>query len=102
MSDQTAAWLEQQIAAHGPEATDDPEAVFQLVVACAALAGLEAQAFGLSLPAALPDREALRQRGIEMLKRWIPRLDPERVARLKKVLGEYRMGNDPPLPTRGG
>ena len=65
MSDQTAAWLEQQIAAHAPEGTDDAEAVFQLVVACAALAGIEAQAFGLALPAELPGKEALRQR-------WLP------------------------------
>jgi hypothetical protein len=94
--DRTAEWLVEQIEAHAPEATEDGEAAMRLAVACAALGGADAQAFGLTLPAdpaELPGREEIRRRAIETLKRWIPRLDPDRVARLKKMISEYRVGS---------
>jgi hypothetical protein len=90
--DRTAEWLVEQIEAHDPERTEDPDAALRLAEACAALGGANAQAFGLALPEELPGRDELRQRAIETLKRWIPRLDPDHVARLKKMIGEYRLG----------
>jgi hypothetical protein len=88
--DRTAEWLVEQIEAHAPERMEDPEAALRLAEACAALGGASAPAFGLALPEELPGREELRQRAIEVLKRWLPRLDPEHVTRLKKMIGEYR------------
>jgi len=93
MSDRTAEWLVEQIEAHAPETAIDPEAVMRLVQACAALAGADAQAFGLTIPAEMPERDELKQRAIATLKRWLPRLDPDRMARLKKVIAEYRLGS---------
>jgi hypothetical protein len=90
--DRTAEWLVEQIDAHAPETAADPDAALRLAQACAALAGADAQAFGLTLPAELPGRHDLRQRAVDALKRWIPRLDADHVARLKKMLGEYRFG----------
>jgi len=91
-ADRTAEWLAEQIEAHAPERTEDADAALRLAEACAALDGAAAQAFGLALPEDLPGRDELAQRALEMLKRWIPRLDPERLARLKKMIGEYRLG----------
>lgn len=92
--DRTATWLLDQIEAHAPEATPDPDAALRLAEAAAALGGAPvAQAFGLALPADLPDREAIRQRAIDTLKRWIPRLDPDHVARLKKMISEFRLNS---------
>jgi len=92
MSDRTATWLVEQIEAHAPERAEDPEAALRLAEASAALGGADATAFGLALPADLPGREELRQQAIATLKRWIPRLDPDRVARLKKMISEFRLG----------
>lgn len=101
--DKTAAWLEEQIDDHSPEKTTDPSAVFKLAEACAALGGAPvAAAFGLALPAEIADRERLKEKGVAALKRWIPKLDPESVARLKAMLTEFRMtggGADASGPT---
>ena len=90
--DRTATWLAEQIEAHAPEQTEDADAALRLAEACAALGGASATAFGLALPAEVAGRDELRQQAIATLKRWIPRLDPERVARLKKMIGEFRLG----------
>jgi hypothetical protein len=90
--DRTATWLAEQIEAHAPEQTEDAEAALQLAEACAALGGASVTAFGLSVPADVPRRDELRAQAIAALKRWLPRLDPERVARLKRMLAEYRLG----------
>jgi hypothetical protein len=90
--DRTAEWLVEQIEAHAPEQAEDADAALRLAEACAALGGASAQAFGLALPEELPGRDEIRHRALETLKRWIPRLDPEHVARLKKMIGEYRLG----------
>jgi hypothetical protein len=94
--DRTATWLREQIEAHAPEHTEDPDAALRIAEACAALGGAAAPAFGLqSLPVALDGREEIRQLGIETLKRWIKRLDGEQVARLKKMIAEYRLSSAP-------
>jgi hypothetical protein len=91
--DRTAEWLVEQIEAHAPERTEDADAALRLAEACAALGGASsAPAFGLVLPEGMEGREELKQRALETLKRWIPRLDPEHVERLKKMIGEYRSG----------
>jgi hypothetical protein len=90
--DRMAEWLVEQIEAHAPETAADPEAPMRLLKACAALGGADAQAFGLTLPAELPRRDEIRKRATETLKRWLPRLDVERMARLKKLIAEYRLG----------
>lgn len=100
--DKTAAWLEEQIDEHSPEKSEDSAAVFRLAEACAALGGVPAAAaFGLALPAEVPDRDRLKEKGIAALKRWIPKLDPESVTRLKAMLTEYRLsgGADTSGPT---
>ena len=88
----SASWIAEQIEAHAPEKTEDAESALQLAEACAAFAGASVTAFGLSLPADFPKRDELRAQAIAALKRWLPRLDPERTARLKKMLAEYRLG----------
>ena len=90
-TDHYARWLGEQIDAHAPEATEDREAAFRLVEACAAFGGATAQAFGLALPDAFAGRAELKQRAIDALKRWLPRLDSESRERLKKLVTEYRL-----------
>ena len=90
--DRTADWLVEQIEAHAPEQSSDPDAALRLAEAAAALGGASAQAFGLALPEDLPRRDELKHHALETLKRWIPRLDAEHVDRLKKMIGEYRHG----------
>lgn len=100
MSDErTAEWLVEQIEAHAPERTEDAGAALRLAEAAAALGGASTQAFGLALPEELEGREELKQRALETLKQWIPRLDAEHVERLKKMIGEYRAVASEP---RGG
>ena len=90
--DKTTAWLDAQIDDHSPEQTEDAAAVFRLAEACAALGGAPAAAaFGLALPADIPERDRLKEKGVAALKRWIPKLDPESVTRLKAMLAEYRL-----------
>ncbi|MBX3156233.1 MAG: hypothetical protein KF773_09565 [Deltaproteobacteria bacterium] len=91
MTQDTAAWLGEQIDAHDPDMTDDPEAAFRLAEACAAFGGATAQAFGMTLPEAFDGRDELKQRAVAALKRWLPRLDPEGRERMKKLIGEYRL-----------
>jgi hypothetical protein len=90
--DRTATWLREQIEAHAPENTEDPDAALRIAEACAALGGAVAPAFGLqALPPTLEGRDEIRQRGIEVLKRWIKRLDGDHMAKLKKMIAEYRL-----------
>lgn len=91
----TATWLAEQITAHDPDHTEDPEAALRLAEACAALAGGVASAFGLSVIGELPEREALRSQAIDALKRWIKQLDGDHIERLKKMIGEYRLAIPP-------
>ena len=86
-----ATWLGEQIDAHTPEATEDPEAAVRLAQACAALGGAVAPAFGMTLPDALDGRDELKARAVEALKRWLPKLDAEGKERLKKLIGEYQL-----------
>ena len=73
--DRTAIWLREQIEAHAPENTEDPDAALRIAEACAALGGAVAPAFGLqALPATLEGRE-----------------DGDHVAKLKKMIAEYRL-----------
>jgi hypothetical protein len=94
MSEQTATWLGQQIDDHAPEATEDPTAAFKVAEACAALGGGVATAFGLTVPPDLPGRDELKAKGIAILKRWIPKLDPESVDKLKKMIQDFRLHKD--------
>ena len=93
MSDRYSTWLHEQIDAHAPENTQDADAAMRLAEACAALGGATASAFGMAVPADLADREAIRQKGIETLKRWIPKLDGEHVTRLKQMITTFRLGS---------
>ena len=82
-------WLAEQIEAHTPERETDPAAATRLAEAYAALAGATAQAFGLALPADVPDRDALRARALELLKQWLAKLDPEQREKIKAQLAGY-------------
>jgi len=84
-------WLREQIEAASPEATDDPEAAFRMAMACAALSGANASAFGMDVPADLANGDELKQLAIATLKRWVPKLDSEGKERLKKMLAEYKL-----------
>jgi hypothetical protein len=86
-----ATWLGAQIDASDPDKTDDQDAAFRLVEACAAFGGATAQAFGMALPEAFEGREELKQRAVATLKRWLPKLDPDGRERMKKLVGEYRL-----------
>ncbi|MDX2089665.1 MAG: hypothetical protein SFX73_17550 [Kofleriaceae bacterium] len=92
----TAAWLEEQIEAHSPEREQDPTAAARLAEAYAALAGANAQAFGLALPADVANRDALRARSLEMLKKWLATFDAEQKEKIKLQLAGYGIGSPPP------
>ena len=85
----TAAWLEEQIDAHSPERDHDPAAATRLAEAYAAFAGADAQAFGLAIPADIANRDALRTRSLEMLKKWLATFDAEQKERIKLQLAGY-------------
>jgi hypothetical protein len=84
-------WLKEQIEASSPEATEDTEAAFRMAMACAALSGANASAFGMDVPADLANRDELKALAIDALKRWLPKLDPDGKERLKKMLSEYKL-----------
>jgi hypothetical protein len=84
-------WLGEQIEAHAPENTEDPQAAFRLVEACAAFGAAAAQAFGMTIPDEFEGREEVKTLAIETLKRWLPKLDGEARERLKKLVTEYRL-----------
>ncbi|HEY4176653.1 MAG TPA: hypothetical protein VGM90_07475 [Kofleriaceae bacterium] len=91
----TAVWLSEQIEALTPERESDPTAASRLAEAYAALAGANAQAFGLALPAEIENREKLRQRALEVLKLWLATFDAEHKAKIKLQLAGYGIGAQP-------
>lgn len=84
------AWLGEQIEANSPEATDDPDAAVRLAQAAAALGGAVAPAFGMTLPDTIDNRDELKAKAVDALKRWLPKLDGDAKERLKKLIGEYQ------------
>ncbi len=84
-----AAWVRDKIAEHAPDKTSDSAAAIQLAHAWAALAGQGKNLFGLEPPAELPDREALRDECLAMLKRWIPTLDKTTKETLRTMMTGY-------------
>ena len=89
MSDRLAQWIRDKLAEHAPEATTDQGAALQLAHACAALAGHGTQIFGMELPAELPERAALRDECLAMLRRWIPMLDKATKDQLRQLMTGY-------------
>jgi hypothetical protein len=86
-----APWIAEQIEAHTPERESDPQAAARLAEAYAALAGAQTatQAFGLAVPAELPDRDALRTRALEVLKQWLGKLDGDTKDKIRAQLAGY-------------
>src|SRR5689334_13699884 len=93
------SWLSDQIEAHAPERESDPAAAARLAEAYAALANAAQQAFGLAIPAEIPDRERLRTRALELLKQWIAKLDPEQKDKLRAQMAGYGLPVGAPLPS---
>jgi hypothetical protein len=89
MSDRLAAWIREQFADHTPETTTDPAAAMQLAHAWAALTGHGKQIFGMEMPAELPDRDALREECLAILKRWIAVLDKPTKEQLRQMMTAY-------------
>lgn len=94
----TAAWLAAQIEGHHPDQETDPQAAHRLAEAYAALAGAQAQAFGLALPPDVANRDALRARALELLKGWLQKLDGEEKDKIRAQLAGYGIGSPPPVP----
>jgi len=92
----TTAWLSEQIEAHAPDHETDPQAAHRLAEAYAALAGAQAQAFGLAVPPDLDGRDALRGRALELLKAWLGKLAPEAKEKVRAQLAGYGIGPPPP------
>ncbi len=97
MSD-TASWLAEQIEEHAPDKTSDPTAPARVVEAYAALAGAKAPAFGMDLPEQIDNRDALRQRALDVLKQWLARVDADTKDKLRAQLAGYGIGSPPPTP----
>jgi hypothetical protein len=72
-------------------------AAHRLAEAYAALAGAKAPAFGMELPAEVPDREALRARALELLKGWLAKLDGVEKDKIRAQLAGYGIGSGPPV-----
>jgi hypothetical protein len=96
-----APWLADQIEAHAPEREEDSAAAARLAEAYAALAGSAnaTQAFGLAVPADIPDRDALRTRALELLKAWLAKVDPETKEKLRAQMAGYGFPVGGPLPS---
>jgi hypothetical protein len=90
-------WLTDQIEAHAADRETDPMAAHRLAEAYAALAGAKAPAFGMELPAEVPDREALRARALELLKGWLAKLDGVEKDKIRAQLAGYGIGSGPPV-----
>src|SRR5690606_39124166 len=86
----------EQLEAHAPDHETDPQAAHRLAEAYAALAGAQAQAFGLALPPDLAGRDALRARALELLKAWLGQLAPDAKERVRAQLSGYGIGPPPP------
>ncbi|MDQ3370901.1 MAG: hypothetical protein M3680_36240 [Myxococcota bacterium] len=97
-ADPTATWLSEQIEAHAPDRESDPAGAARLAEAYAALAGANAQAFGLALPEQLDGRDTLRQRALELLKQWLANVDGETKDKIRAQLAGYGIGSPPPVP----
>lgn len=97
MSD-TTSWLSEQIEAHSPDRESDPSAAARLAEAYAALAGAKAPAFGMNLPEQVDNRDALRQRALELLKQWLAKVDAETKDKIRAQLAGYGIGSGPPVP----
>jgi hypothetical protein len=92
MPDRLAAWIREQFAEHAPGATSDPSdpaAAMQLAHAWAALTGHGKEIFGMEMPAELPEREALREDCLAILKRWVAVLDAPAKERLRQLMTAY-------------
>jgi hypothetical protein len=96
---QIESWLSDQIEAHAPERESDPAAAARLAEAYAALANATPQAFGLAIPADVPDRERLRTRALELLKQWLAKLDPEQKDKIRAQMAGYGLPVGGPLPS---
>jgi hypothetical protein len=90
-------WLTDQIEAHASDREQDPMAAHRLAEAYAALAGANAPAFGMVLPAEVPDRDALRARALELLKGWLAKLDGVEKDKIRAQLAGYGIGSGPPI-----
>lgn len=84
-----AEWIRNKLAEHAPGATADPAAALQLAHAWAALSGHGKQIFGMEMPAELPEREALRDECLAVLRRWIAVLDKPAKEHLKQLMQAY-------------
>jgi hypothetical protein len=89
MPDRRAAWIRDKLAEHAPEATTDPAAATELARAWAALTGHAEEIFGMEMPAELPEREALRDECLAVLRRWIAVLDKPAKEHLKQLMQAY-------------
>lgn len=92
----TAAWLADQLEANAPDRETDPQAAHRLAEAYAALAGAQAQAFGLALPPDVANRDVLRARAHELLKAWLRALPAEEKDKIRAQLAGYGIGAPPP------
>lgn len=89
MSDRLVAWIRDKLVEHSPETTTDPAAATQLAHAWAALTGHGKQIFGMEMPAELPEREALHDECLAILKRWIAVLDKPAKEQLRQLMTAY-------------
>lgn len=90
-------WLTDQIEAHAADREDDPMAAHRLAEAYAALAGAKAPAFGMELPAEVPNRDVHRARALELLKGWLVKLPDDEKAKIRVQLSAYGIGPAPPV-----
>jgi hypothetical protein len=97
-----APWLSEQIESHGPDHEEDAAAATRLAEAYAALAGSAAatQAFGVVIPADIPNRDVLRTRALELLKQWLAKVDGETKEKLRAQMAGYgfNVGSTQPPP----
>jgi len=91
-------WLTEQIEAHAVDRESDPAAAARLAEAYAALAGAKAPAFGMELPADVPNKDTLRARALVLLKGWLAKLDGEHKDKIRAQLAGYGIGSGPPIP----
>lgn len=88
MSD-VAAWIRAKLAEHAPEATSDQHAALEVGHAWAALTGRGKEIFGMEIPDDVPDRDALRDECLALIRRWIPLLDKPTKDLLRQLMTGY-------------